>query len=138
MRSSFGNATVLSRSVKWPKFKRMISGHTLDPVKKPFLDQLFQFFNDVFHTGSRLRILMNTSTNETSKSAICHHGDLLVTPVRIWQFPDANLTKENSETIHIDLETKYTDKKSKKIYRFGGAPWKLLILSFVRMPKYFP
>ena len=56
---------------------------------------------------------MNTSTNETAKGAVCHHGDLLVTPVRIWQFSVANLTKKNSETIDINLETKIQTRKVK-------------------------
>ena len=54
-----------------------------------------------------MRILMQTSPDESSKHAVCYHGNLLVTPVRIWQFSDANFAEENTKTINIDLKTKY-------------------------------
>ena len=50
---------------------------------KPILHWLFEFTDNLFHTWSCFSILLQASPNESSKHAICHHGNLLVTPVRI-------------------------------------------------------
>ena len=84
----------------WAKKKPVYTGHFRSKVfmflffsivsvdgkqifSKPILYWLFEFTDDVFHTWSFISILLQASPNKSSKHTVCHHGNLLVAPVRI-------------------------------------------------------
>ena len=49
---------------------------------------------------------MQTFPDKSSEHAVCYQGNLLVTPIRIWQFSDANFAEENTKTVNVNLKTK--------------------------------
>ena len=85
-------------------------------TSKLILHWLFQFTDIVFPAGPRFRSSFQTSPDESSQSSIFHHGNLLVTRIRFWLFPDVNLTEKNSKTVLINLCSCIKTKK-KLVYK---------------------
>ena len=98
------------------------------------LNWSFNFLDNLFHIWSRLGIWLQTSPYEGSKPAVYDHGDLLITPFRIWCFPDAHFTEKNTKTVHINLYVTISKQYTTWRYSICFQRGKIVVL-FPSLPE---
>ena len=66
---------------------------------------IFQFIDYSLHCWSRPRLSLQASPYQVAKHSVCYKHNLIFSPCRIWQFPDAHFKEKSTKAVDINLKT---------------------------------